>query len=106
MPNVRKELIVTIQNLLNAEAGIEPSTIDAVIDAIRQNGKNKMVQRTMISSKRVMEILDCSFPHLKTLVEQGKLHVVKYSERKTRYYEDEVINLQQYGDSAYNQEAV
>lgn len=101
-PKARKDLmnkstIETIVRILQADPDVSDRGVEAVTRCLRS--LNVPRPEKMISSKQAREILGrgegkpVSKPYLKSLVDSGRLHPVKLSERKTRYSEDELLSL-------------
>lgn len=84
--------ISIVKQILENDPTFTPETIKMAIDVLRSNGKKPTGQK-MIKSKEAAEILGCSRTLLQKLAEEGKLHPKRYSQRKTRYFYDEVMSL-------------
>ena len=82
--------ISAIETMAKADPESTPEQVRAIVRACKMQGVGKC---KMILAKEAMQILDISRPTLRRLTRSGKLHEVKATPRKTRFFLDEVEAL-------------
>lgn len=81
-------------NAIEAIAKSDPSVTPAIIRALKKACTPQEIKPgNLINARRAMEILDITRPTLRRLTRSGKLHEVKPTPRKTRFFLDEVEAL-------------
>lgn len=78
---------------IEAVAKSDPAVTPEVIRALKKACKMPQKIGKMINARQAMEILEITRPTLRKLTRSGKLHEVKPTPRKTRFYLDEVEAL-------------
>ena len=91
---MRQSTIDTIEAVVKSDAETSQDAAREIMRAILRACRAPIAaQRKKIPAQRAMEILDVSRPTLTEYVKRGKLHCVKTSPRKTRFFLDEVEEL-------------
>ena len=86
-----KEAIITaIEMLAKSDPEATPEIVRAIIRACKSPATGR---RQLIVARDAMAILGVSRPTLRGLAQSGKLHQVKATPRKTRFFLDEVEAL-------------
>ena len=81
-----------ITKVAKADPEVTPAIVSAIIRACKSPGA---ARRRMVNAREAMEILGISRPTLRGLTRSGKLHEVKVTPRKTRFFLDEIEELMQ-----------
>ena len=87
---MKEATINAIEMLVKADPEATPEIVRAIIRACKSPATGR---RQMILAKDAMAILGISRPTLRGLVQRGRLHEVRATPRKTRFYLDEIEEL-------------
>ena len=85
---------VTIKSLVENDPLATPEERKAILDALRGN---KSTRPTLINKKVTAEILDASTKTIDRLCERGYLTPIKFSQRRIRFEEAEVLDFARNG---------
>ena len=81
-----------ITNIAKSDPEVTPAILNAIIRACKSPGT---ARPRMVNAREAMGILGISRPTLRGLTRSGKLHEVKVTPRKTRFFLDEIEALMQ-----------
>ncbi|MBQ7695926.1 MAG: helix-turn-helix domain-containing protein [Lentisphaeria bacterium] len=87
---MKEATITAIEMLAKSDPEATPELVRAIVRTCKTPTLGK---RQMIPAKEAMAILGISRPTLRGLAKSGKLHQVKATPRKTRFFLDEVEAL-------------
>ncbi len=87
---MKEATIAAIELLVKADPEATPEVMRAIIRACKTPATGR---RQMVLAKDAMAILGITRPTLRGLARSGKLHEVRATPRKTRFYLDEVEAL-------------
>lgn len=86
---MKQETINAIELMAKTDPDATPEVIRAIVRACRKPTE----KRQLILAREAMSILEITRPTLRKLTRTGKLHEVKPTPRKTRFFLDEVESL-------------
>ena len=89
---MKSTTLEVITSIAKADPEVTPAILSAIIRACKSPTTER---RRMVNAREAMEILGISRPTLRGLTESGKLHQVKPTPRKTRFFLDEIEELMQ-----------